>query len=900
MRNGEEKKRKTVVPYVSTNVPPASQQTPKDSLDNALKRALTSPPQLNQTLPAPQVSRPAPKITGPKLVPGKGGNGISFVNGHYVDDSTGEFIEDLSGLPITTDMVYNPATLTDYGGFPSVAIPERTTPGIVPRQVIKLAPGIDSTHPDLDKTDPRRVHQVKHVATSFDEAWDVLTDSNQEIFDPVGVAISINNQAHPRNPTDSLIAGNVELNPQNPLWKPSSSGLSATPWSAHQYGIDLNLPVPNEIYYPAGPYSERQNSLNRAITAINQAKQAEEVVTQMHSMASATDIQNWNSTYPPHYHITPENIERAERAADNAWANAATILEQVQQENIAIANQHLSDMRFRNVDRPDHQSRALFVQHGQIAEMAETLMKKHITSDQSVMDRLGYMRRAQQEDMAKRLNARARRKLGQAGRKNESIFDGQVDKNGRLILDPHGDAVVSNAPIRSPQEILDLTREHRANGALIPPEIDSSGQFILSDLDVDDIENLARMGDAHTAWDAGDRTAAGHPNLAGQTFDSGVGQMMMASWWEYSGYSGLPVLLHEDEIEAMLDGFGPDGSPHAVAITRGVKPESGTVESDFVEQNLRGDRFIVGQGASASGRGEYWSGKPSGWRSWHGPNNGSQVGLITRDTKVTTTRVMDTLFTGSGGGEGDSHLYSLLWAFSNGHGAPLFRGGVNTMHGPEHDWGIPAKSLEPNPATGLYDIKAIEAHINRLTDDTPGQEGLATVEGWKRAHDAGGRPMPAFLQRQLFPGTTLSDQELVDEAQQVRQEINMWMAQHLNWFLQLASMARDETHPTDGVANKEWNRKLNVARRTLLYMSRENRAALMGYDGIIAGSPGDQHTNVLPSLLWAHPNSGIVNEMPHVYLILNRSGHAYYRRPTKWEQFRDMLNPKLKNHPIKW
>jgi hypothetical protein len=110
--------------------------------------------------------------------------------------------------------------------------------------------------------------------------------------------------------------------------------------------------------------------------------------------------------------------------------------------------------------------------------------------------------------------------------------------------------------------------------------------------------------------------------------------MMMGSWWQYSGYSSLPLLLDDKEIASMLDDVGPDGIPNAIAITRGIKDVDNTPAGDLIEQNLRGDRFVVGQGASASGRGEYWTGEPSSWSSWHAPSRGSEIAVLTRDSKI--------------------------------------------------------------------------------------------------------------------------------------------------------------------------------------------------------------------------------------------------------------------------
>ena len=251
----------------------------------------------------------------------------------------------------------------------------------------------------------------------------------------------------------------------------------------------------------------------------------------------------------------------------------------------------------------------------------------------------------------------------------------------------------------------------------------------------------------------------------------------------------------------------------------------------------------------------------------------------------------DTLFTGSGGGMGDSLLYGALWALANAHGAPDFGGGVNTGHGNQRTFGVPENSLLPDPNTGLYDIPALQAVVDKMTDLTPGQEGIATIEGWNNANN-----LPSWLAKELFPGSGASA-DLVEEAKEQRQQWNAWLGQHLSWFVQIAQMARDESQPGQaGIDAKEWNKKLNEARRTLLYMSRENRLALMGYDAIVAGSRSEIHQKALPSSLWKDPKEGLgTKKTPHVILVLNRSAGMYYRMPTEWRAFKDRLNNNLKN-----
>jgi hypothetical protein len=261
-----------------------------------------------------------------------------------------------------------------------------------------------------------------------------------------------------------------------------------------------------------------------------------------------------------------------------------------------------------------------------------------------------------------------------------------------------------------------------------------------------------------------------------------------------------------------------------------------------------------------------------------------------------TAEVADSLFTGQGSGRaGDSLLYGALWSLSNAHGAPDFGHSVNPSHGEESLFGVPVNSLLADPNTGLYDIPALQAVVDKMTDLTPGQEGIATLEGWNNANK-----MPSWLSAELFPGSGATP-EIVQEAQEQRQQWNAWLGQHLSWFVQMAQMARDESQPGQaGIDAKEWNTKLNEARRTLLYMSRENRLATMGYDAAVSG---EQHRAIqkyaLPSSIWTGPDGLATQKQPNVILIFNRSAGIYYRLPTQWRTFRDRINLNLTNQ-IPW
>jgi hypothetical protein len=878
------------------------------------------PRNLDQTA-TPNAPRAPRTITGPALTPGIGNPAlnISFRNGVYVDDNTGELVEDLSGLDVSPDMVYVPHSVDTDGYFPSIPVPG-SIQGIKPQRVIKIAPGVDPNHPDIaNSKDPRLAVQVDSVPQTFDEASQIAEDARMLVHPSLQMAFAGDLSSygfilHHNSDSAYVTSAMRKAAEENGLYKDSQilgpiSGDAMNKLTA--MGIDGPGPAV-DAYLPGPAVDDASRDQLEMAKIINRALQAEHVASEMERMSNNVAQTTWNQLWgsggvangfrgaSPDLDITPDNVAKARERADAAWAKAATDLAAMQQSHTLKSNTALQTIRLTS--RPgaafDRAQFSLYLRHGQVAEMAEHLIRKHIISDPSVMESLANIKRQQMENAAKRTNARMRARANRAaaGRRNVGQLDDAIDPaTGNPVLDIHGNGQVSNSPQRTVQEIMDIHAEHRADGALEPPTVDpATGISQDGILDDDDIEMLSAMGRAHTDFSSGNRQVAGHPDLVGTEFYD-IGAMMMGSWWQYSGYSSLPLLLDEKEIASLLDDVGPDGIPNAIAITRGIKDINNIPAGDLIEQNLRGDRFVVGQGASASGRGEYWTGEPTSWSSWHAPSRGSQIGILTRDSKIMTTDVADALFTGSGGGFGDSLLYGALWSLANAHGAPDFGGGVNVSHGNVRTFGVPENSLLPDPNTGLYDIPALQSVVDKMTDLTPGQEGIATLEGWNNSNN-----MPSWLAAELFPGAGAS-REIVEEAQEQRQQWNAWLSQHLSWFVQIAQMARDESQPGQaGIDAKEWNKKLNEARRTLLYMSRENRLALMGYDAILAGSRTPLHQKALPSKIWTDPSDGIgTKKRPNVILILNRSAGMYYRIPTEWRAFKDRLNNSLTN-AIPW
>jgi hypothetical protein len=365
-----------------------------------------------------------------------------------------------------------------------------------------------------------------------------------------------------------------------------------------------------------------------------------------------------------------------------------------------------------------------------------------------------------------------------------------------------------------------------------------------------------------------------------------VGQAHLATIWYYNGWDALPVLVNEEEARILLSQVDGDNNPQAIAITRGVNGTA-SEQIQYVNDALRGDRFIPGQGSSARGRGEYFTSSPAHWSHYHGGSGGTIMAILTKDTNIFAQESFKKM-TDFALVSGTSELYEIF-------GSPQLMG-----HSPQPVSPLSrlfsVRSIAKDPTTGLYDPNDL-AKLQQELDDVmkvgnpipanvtgaDGSWGRGTLESTLAINDSRLRPQErnqAFAE--LNPQATV---EQIQESVERRAFYNAWTRQHLSWMLQLASMHRDESG-ADSAAAKEYNIGLQKAMRMLTFISPENRASIMGIDAIYADAVGQNDPDLLftESELWngnafVGTPQGLSHGIMSRVVVLNRSGMIFYNDP---------------------
>lgn len=869
-------------------------------------------------------------ITGPSLDPGVGNKTLNIVhtpNG-YLDNNTGLYVEDLSGLEPSALDVYDRSIIPEvdpstgrYRAYPELQI--TVNPAIRPKQYVRITAGVDlsADNPALEiTTDPRAVKQITDVIPTFNEAVDATRAAqggrNEEFPRLVKVDFSDPNGGTlaglsvDRNYAD-VIAAAGDSRMDNGFFRPypmdptneanpsriDTSGGSSRPTvndnlslqDVRELGMDPFMPH-RRFYTPDGDMfvDNGQTGLGQlhldAIKSMNAALQLEDVTRAVAEALQNNDtkaigvLQGWIGP------IDQAKLNSLRAQADKQWK---TTLETIRGVHSYTANKMEQDLATHMMSPGNRVALLRYVANGNVMEQMEHLLNTHIVHDPDVRDAVTLGERQDLESVAKRLNRqilarRARQASGTSTRQDFGFFD-----DAPYVLDPHGGLPISNQPNRSPQEIIELVQQHRADGFPNAPEVDpTTGAVIIDEISDEHVDALALMDEAYKEYKAGNRSVAGHPDIVGREFHD-TDAMMMGSMWEWGGFNSKPVLLSDKELEEMATNVDSDGNPTHLVIARGVNDSwSRGVQytaGQLAQESLNGERFIPGQGMSQHGRGEYWSLIPVSWSQMHG-TDGTTLGLISQDS-IMSAEVLDGLF-----GQ-NSSTYEGIWSIVNAIGAPGFPGGVNSRHGTPAVFNIAPNSFAPDPVTGLIDTNGLQSEIDRLTTT----DGPMTVEGIVN----GGWSVPSSIMSGLFPPSGASPAEQV-EYTQYRQKLNAWIEQTLNYVVQIASQRQDISQP--GQAGKdaiEHNKKLDRAIHTLTYLAPENWALMMGVDAIITpkglSSDGLDKRDIIPSQLWKsligvnpnNPNTGMGNG--NVVRVLNRSGIAQSNHTWNLGSARDAL-----------
>ena len=668
-------------------------------------------------------------------------------------------------------------------------------------------------------------------------------------------------------------------------------------------GIDMDL-QPSLFYIPSE--SVNGNDMNEMLVDINRALQ----------LQNAADLQR--AVGGPSRPIDAK-LQQLQDEANEAWQQAAKSLSTAYRDAATARNDALAILS----DNPKNKSAmSMYLQMGAKAEAAKMLLDKHITSNQVALDAIRVSKRAELEGMAKARNQRKRLAEERVkARANKGIPRnvGAFDENPEL-LDPHGTDTPPLQP-RSIDEILGIREQHRSEGLYDDP---TQGIAQLAQEQIDALVAMDELQEKYEAAARGEgdgsnpRLFTGMPGtpMFGSDFSpQQIQDAQVAHFWFYNGSSSLPVLVSQDELGNILTEIDSAGNPRAVVITRGVKsPKTTTAEkteqeTEWVNMALRGDRFVPGSGGKAEGHGEYWTLGPGGsWSGYHGGHGGTMIAVITDESQIFHKDIFHALFARQYG-----ELYENMWGIYNAIGAPDSTG-VNPGHGQQVQPLLGVNSVLPDPTTGQFSpsqIAQLEDVVQQLTAigpdmtvvkssrsrlkaiDISDEWGSFTLEGMYRDSPLGTRPPRGMSQdawEQMFRDVRLNPDtpeniRVIEETKALRQKINAWYAQHLSWFVQLAQLRQDESQAGQaGDEAKAYNKRLNSAMRSLLYMGPESRASMVGVDAFIV----DTGQQVLPSELFRTVTAGGGDRV----LMLNRSGMIMLRTGVK--HYRDLV-PWLSN-----
>ena len=664
-----------------------------------------------------------------------------------------------------------------------------------------------------------------------------------------------------------------------------------------------------------------------AVRHLNEAMQLDYAAKRMSDAIDSGQQSNWDSMYGKTagglYDATPAVLAELELQRDLAWQRTTTSLVAAINDAQEKRNQSLRDYRedIRGAlvgDNPDDLYEITkFVNHGVVAEQLQSLLTKHVLTNPRIMDTLGNSSIRNMEQEARQANARMERlemlraQSAALGLRNKATYTpDDIDPITLLpLLDPHGNGQTQNAPDRPLTDILQTLDEHAANGFSVEPFIDpATGISVPNNIADEQIEALALMDYAYqlsaNQADPNDwgyqglpeaDTKFGHLDLDSLPAEqkSAWGQTHPEFWalLEAAGFNGHPLLLSAGEFRELATVEDANGNRQAMPIVRGLDNNTG---GRYANMLLRLRRAILGSGQEQHGPGEYWTGKPNKWADKISPE--SVIGLLLRGRhRVGSSEVL----IHSGGNTRNPHMttgilgkhtYDALFTIANILGAKGFPAGVNWAHGQEYIDDFPGLSRVNNfpivhfdGRTGLYDMGDLD--VLQQAIDTLMTPGDATLRRPALAQHPGKMTVEFFSSKNnFFVDSIIPDFMGKTDARNAsaieeRQRLNAFLGQNLSWIVQMAQMRRDESDPTNGPSNKQWNRRLDSVIHELVMINPNARAAMAGYDVLVRHDQADAQTRMYvdnPSSrfgdfdMWEN-NGNIVDNRPSIVVLLNRS-----------------------------
>ena len=900
-------------PSPAAPTPSPAAPSPVPSPSGAVSPAVTAPSSITP-VPA-QVGLQ----TGVDIEPnvGNAAAGITFVPqlGMYLDTNTGDYVEDLSGLRIDEALVV-PAKPIDET---STVYPKVKLNGSF--EQLLVAPGVDAKPLSKQVKTPAGTPSRAYTAGIFGTfkramvAYSKVTsgpqlgrydasymqhvarlDLRQLPSDPTKQAEAVLQQALQQIDATGEVFGpkeNVAATLRDALSQIQSGQNSLTLTEAITLIGDTRrgasyVGLPDDplywkgvVYIHSGGYSAYRSVAD--FDLLNDALQKEEEF-RLAYLANKDDIDN-GVALPSD---VAANLNTLKGAAAEAWSKAALDLVDKYESHATARDSALQSYRVKK----SKGAKDNYIVNGTKAEYLKAIIDSDVLTNPFAVAAIGEAKRSALQKRASNFNRRRKAvnaRIAAGGLRNTGLYDNDPD-----VLDPWKSDTPPLAA-RTPDVISNLSKTHKSQGIF-----DDATKGVAQFTD-EQILMLSQMVDVMERRATNSRTVMGPAgtDLEDKEFMD-VGQAHLATIWYYNGWDALPVLVNEEEARILLSQVDGNNKPQAVAITRGVQGTA-SEQIQYVNDALRGDRFIPGTGGSAGGRGEYFTSSPNSWSHYHGGNGGTIVGILTKDTNIFAKESFETMvdfaLTPS-----TAELYEMFGSPELNNHNPVSISPTKRL--------FSSRSITKDPVTGMYDAAEL-AQVQKEIDDAmkvgnpipqnvmgaDGSWGRGTIESTLAISDSrltGTERNQAF--RELDPQATV---EQIQESVERRAFYNAWTRQHLSWMLQLATMHRDESGPNSTEA-KEYNKGLQRAMRMLTFMGPENRASIMGIDALYvdAARASNPDTLFTESDVWnGNQNTGLSNGLgdgaASRILVLNRSAMIFYNDPVghyrDWKHLLDSI-----------
>jgi hypothetical protein len=187
----------------------------------------------------------------------------------------------------------------------------------------------------------------------------------------------------------------------------------------------------------------------------------------------------------------------------------------------------------------------------------------------------------------------------------ERRASGELKVGGKLTMEELGP---KSGVVRNSTELQRILLEHKS-----PQLINEAGSTpagtAVQPLTQDEIDFYDQVQNAYLTKTLPNGKTVEEHGASGQTSDSSIAELHMTL--ELNGYNDIPLRLSDEEFENALKERDDEGNPLWHFMARYLNPNNNRPDltpSDMVEEYRQGERWPIGQGGQAGGRGDNFQG----------------------------------------------------------------------------------------------------------------------------------------------------------------------------------------------------------------------------------------------------------------------------------------------------